>query len=253
MTGQKICFILGGIALLYGAAVLALLGPGAILHWLSVGLGALLILAGFLSPWIRSWDPILRRTLCVLLAIWLIDFLWFEARAITAAIKGARAREADCEWVLVLGAGLKPDGTPKQEYAVRLQRAEQLCTEQNSLILTGGRGSDEIISEAESGRNYLESRGKLQAARVLTETKSENTLENLQNALEIIRANGGSEQDRVLIVSSGYHLYRASRLAAKMGYENVECAGSTGLRVLLPQSYIQEYVSYFVARIRRIV
>ena len=71
------------------AAVLALLGPGAILHWLSVGLGVLLILAGFLSPWIRSWDPILRRTLCVLLAIWLIDFLWFETRAITAAIKGA--------------------------------------------------------------------------------------------------------------------------------------------------------------------
>lgn len=253
MTGQKLCYILGGIALVYGVGILALLGPGAVFHWFFVCLGAVLVLAGICLPKIMAWNPWVRRGICVCLALILLDFIWFEVRAVRASVKGTNLQECSCDWIIVLGAGLRDDGTPKQEYEVRLERAEQLSSGDSSLILTGGQGRDEIISEAESGEAYLRSRGKLAAEKVFLETESTDTVENLRNALMIIRKNGGSEKDRVLIVSSGFHLYRASLLAAKAGYENVECAGTTGPKFLLPSSFVQEYVSYMWARIRRIL
>ena len=75
-------------------------------------------------------------------------------------------------------------------------------------------------------------------SRIIVEDKSISTRENLALAKPLIEAAGGElSKDRVLIVSSYFHLYRASLYAASEGYDNTEYLGSAGLVLLKPHYY----------------
>ena len=80
-------------------------------------------------------------------------------------------------------------------------------------------------------------------SRIFTESTSTTTLENFQNAKEIIIAQGGTVFDDVVVVTSNFHLYRAIKLAKACGFTAVTGIGSTGLAVLLPHYYLREYAA----------
>ena len=84
-------------------------------------------------------------------------------------------------------------------------------------------------------RLFLEDRG-ISEDRILIDETSTNTEENLRNSLGLI----GDKEQRVVIVSNDFHIYRAKGIARKQGYENVEGIGSRTVIYTMPNCYVRE-------------
>ena len=126
------------------------------------------------------------------------------------------AEDAAPAYVVVLGAqthGSRPSRTLRE----RLDRAAEYLTAHPDCfcVVTGGQGADETQTEAEVMAAYLTATG-IDPDRIAQETQSENTRENLQNAAAIAETRG-LDASRVLIVTSEFHLRRASYIAGTLG------------------------------------
>jgi len=243
-----IILMLGVISLFYGIILLAIIGTGSWFNFVFAGLGIFLILIGLffgrIVKTVSKWNRIFVTVCLSLIFLLFLNFVLFEGTIITKANQEPDFSEEAPRYVIVLGAKVDEDCLPSLEFSKRLIKAEELCNKQSTLILTGGKGTDEPISEAEGAYNYLIKRGRISAGEILLETKSTSTSENLEYALGLIREKGGDSDDSVMIISSAFHLFRASRLALFAGYSNTSYAGSTGLRILQPYYYLREYAAY---------
>ncbi len=117
---------------------------------------------------------------------------------------------------IVLGAGVFR-GRPSPVLRSRIDHAVGLYNDGvvDKIIFTGGIGRNDTLSEAEVSANYAESRG-VSPADILLEDKSTSTIENLRFAGEIGEAAG---LDSYLIVSTPYHMLRATWIANDIGLE----------------------------------
>ncbi len=117
---------------------------------------------------------------------------------------------------IVLGAGVFR-GRPSPVLRARIDHAVGLYNAGtvDKIIFTGGIGRNDTLSEAEVSANYAEGRG-VDPADILLEDKSTSTIENLRFASEI-----GEEAgiDSYLIVSTPYHMLRATWIANDIGIE----------------------------------
>ena len=122
---------------------------------------------------------------------------------------------ADC--IVVLGARIHPDGRLSRMLLWRCERAMELWRDgyAAALILCGGRCGDAPCSEAQAMAEDLQDRG-LPRAQIHLEDASENTMENLRNARQIMAAQGWT---RAIIVTSDYHLQRALWMARDLGMQ----------------------------------
>ena len=112
-------------------------------------------------------------------------------------------------------------------------------------ILSGGQGSGENISEAECMRRALASYG-LSEDRMLLETKSTTTAENMQFSYELY----GDPDASVGIVSSNFHLYRSIRLAKKCGWTRVYGIPAPFRGIMLPHYIAREFLTITVDTLR---
>lgn len=142
-------------------------------------------------------------------------FMAVEAKIITA-MKAEPAN--NLEYVLVLGARVHGT-TPSNPLRVRIEKAAEYASENKSTIIiaSGGKGSNEDISEAECIRRELTEKYGVDNDRILLEDMSTDTEENLKNCLEII----GSADASVGIITNGFHEFRAMAIAKNTGYTNV--------------------------------
>lgn len=88
------------------------------------------------------------------------------------------------------------------------------------VIVTGGQGPGEDITEAEALRRFLEENG-IEPERILLEDKSTSTYENLKFTKELYNI------DEAVIVSNDFHLYRAIELAENVGIKGYPLAAKT--------------------------
>ena len=118
--------------------------------------------------------------------------------------------------IVVLGAQVLPDGNPSVQLEWRLQAALEAWQKENCIVITSGaQGGNEPAPEGEVMRQWLLDRG-VPAESVISETDSRNTRENIRNAAQLL---AGYDVQRVLIVTSDYHLPRAMALAEDQGLE----------------------------------
>jgi uncharacterized SAM-binding protein YcdF (DUF218 family) len=120
--------------------------------------------------------------------------------------------KADC--IIVLGC--KVDGTIPSPFLVsRVDEGIRLYKlgYGKVIIMSGGQGKGENISEAAAMRNYAVSMG-VPTANIIQENKSANTLSNLINSKKIMEDN---KLGTAVIVSNKYHLKRASLIAKEVG------------------------------------
>jgi uncharacterized SAM-binding protein YcdF (DUF218 family) len=118
------------------------------------------------------------------------------------------------DYLIVLGAGLKGDRV-SYTLAYRLDAALEYANmhEDTEIIVSGGQGPDEWISEGEAMSKYLVSRG-LAEDRIIIEDKSTSTEENIKYSLKLLE-NAQIDVDGATfaIVTSNYHMYRAKHIA----------------------------------------
>jgi uncharacterized SAM-binding protein YcdF (DUF218 family) len=117
---------------------------------------------------------------------------------------------------IVLGAAVRTTG-PSPVYVERINHAVALyqAGAVKYIIMTGGKGLGERVTEADAGRDQAIAAG-VPAEAILTETLSRDTKENLDNVRPIIAA---YRIDRVLIVSDPLHMMRAMQIAADAGLD----------------------------------
>ncbi len=146
--------------------------------------------------------------------------------------------------VVVLGCKVK-DGAPSLMLKRRLDAAYDYLSENSSVkvIVSGGQGDDEVISEAQCMKDYLVSRG-ISGDRIFMEDRSANTDENLKFSAEIIE-NEGLFKD-ITIVTDGFHQFRADMLARDNGIKAYNISAKTSLW-LLPTYWVREWfgVAYY--------
>lgn len=117
--------------------------------------------------------------------------------------------------VVVLGCQVR--GTrPSKMLRIRLDAAAELLDEYPDVkcVVSGGKGSDEQISEAECMKNYLVEKG-INESRIIMEDKSTTTFENMKFTFEKLDELGISRD--ITIVTDGYHEYRAGLIAKEQG------------------------------------
>jgi len=172
----------------------------------------------------------LRRCFVVSLALGLVCFILFQCLIMSAA----HTEQAEVDALIVLGAGLR-NGAPSLVLRTRLNAAVAYLENQGDIpiIVSGGLGQGETITEAEAMFRYLSARG-VDESLIWREQASTNTQENLAFSLAIMEENGlDIENVRVAVVSNEFHLYRAKLIAGKAGLDAVGVAAET------PGSYLR--------------
>lgn len=136
----------------------------------------------------------------------------------TAALQIARhapgVPPARVDAAIVLGAAVWQD-RPSPVFEERLRHGIWLIRNQAAdyLILTGGKGDGDAHAESEVARRYAVAAG-VPAERILTESTSTITAQNLAEACGLMRRHGLQD---ALVVSDPLHMQRAMTLARDIG------------------------------------
>ena len=151
-------------------------------------------------------------------------------------------RKRDFDYVIIHGAGLLDGDRVSKLLADRLDKAIEVYRKDPTppvMIPSGGKGSDEKISEAEAMARYLTDKG-IPPEKIIKEDQSLTTYENIKFSKRIIDSREGSKY--TVLVTSNYHVYRALRYCRK---NKLKCTG-VGSHVAFyywPSALIREFIA----------
>ena len=127
--------------------------------------------------------------------------------------QAAQVQDADC--ILVLGCGVREDGTPSHMLEDRLKRGVALYEAQAApkLLMSGDHGR-EHYDEVNTMKNYALDCG-IPTEDIFMDHAGFSTYESMYRAKEIFGVN------KIIIVTQQYHLYRALYIAEQLGMEAI--------------------------------
>lgn len=177
----------------------------------------------------------MRRIFWCVVTIGVIFFLVVEGFVLSGF---GMSGSDQAKYLIVLGAQMKPDG-PSKVLKYRLDAALAYLKDhpECQVVVSGGQGSDEHISEAQGMYDYLVAHG-LEPERILLEDQSVNTVQNLLYSAQYF----DKEKDEVLIVTNNFHVFRAVGIARREGYQKVSGLAAPGYWFLLPNNMLREFV-----------
>jgi uncharacterized SAM-binding protein YcdF (DUF218 family) len=155
--------------------------------------------------------PILKALLRGLLLTGVSVVLLVALVCALIVVQGQRDEARDSAGAAVVLGAAQWNGDPSPVLRARLDHALDLYHRGvvKRIILTGGVGDGDRISEAAAGKQYLLDR-QLSAEVLLLDEHSATTWENLQNAADLARANG---INTVVLVSDPFHMLRSLKMA----------------------------------------
>ncbi len=207
MIRRSICYIIGGVLFLNGA-VLLLISNINVGYLAMVGLGVLLLLLGLFYSKIPRW---IKGVFVAGLAV------WFGFAAVLYGYGWADTVNYREDAVIVLGAGLKGD-RPSKILRTRLDEAVEYHRQNPDavMVVSGGQGPQETISEADAMARYLIAAG-VPEEQILKEDRSTSTFENFSFSKALLDEKLGEEYS-VAFVSNDFHILRAKGIAKQVGY-----------------------------------
>lgn len=216
--------VLGAISTVYGV-LMAFLYPagGFFLVW--IALGAALIAAARVEKIRRVVVGVCTAALVV--AGVLCGMVWSTA---------ASRPPAGLDYLIVLGAGLRPDGTPSESLRLRLDAARDYLEENpdTRCIVSGGQGLGETRTESDAMFDYLVQQG-VSTSCIVRESRSTTTAENIRYSRELL-----PEGASVGVVTNDFHLYRALRIAEKNGLAGARGLAAPSNPLYLPHALLRE-------------
>ena len=182
---------------------------------------------------------ILKRTMklfCVISVIAVLGYFGFLHMKIQESIHQQIPENAD--YLMILGARVK-GSVPSLSLQYRIDKAaEYLSANKHTVVIvSGGKGPGEDISEAKAMQQALIAQG-IEESRIMMEDKSTTTHENIVFSKELIPDTAASG----LIVSNDFHIYRAVEIAKKEGLDMKGLPAKTP-KVSLLKSYTREYLA----------
>lgn len=132
------------------------------------------------------------------------------------AFAGQTTTDGTERTMIICGAKVWENG-PSPVLQKRIDAAVTYYSDHPDLLIiaSGGRGSDEPVSEAECIKNELLSAG-IPEQNIRMEDRSRNTFENLSCSRALLEQEG-LDREAVVIVSNHFHLARIRLLAGRLG------------------------------------
>lgn len=139
--------------------------------------------------------------------------------------------------IIILGAcvkGKKITGALQK----RLDKGVEylLAHDNTKVIVSGGQGKGEEVTEAFAMKSYLVDKG-IDEKRIIMEEKSRSTEENLKYSLPYIK----DENEKVGIVTNNFHVYRSMKLAKRIGYKDAVGISAGSDPVLFLNYLVREF------------
>lgn len=235
-----LCTVAGSAMLIYFVICFTYAGLSASFttSWLLLGI-MMFVIRYILVFLVRHQVEVPRGvkfTVIGLVSLGILAFVYAEARIIYCANQSA---PANVEYVIVLGARVKGT-TITGSLEKRLNTAIEYLQEnkESKVIVSGGQGEGEDITEAEAMYDYLVSHG-IEESRITKEERSRNTSENIQFSREIIK----NDHAKVAIVSNGFHIYRATSMAKVQGMTDVHGLAAPSDKIMLVSYYTREAIA----------
>lgn len=156
----------------------------------------------------------LRRRFVAALVGFIALGLGWAAIVVAVALAGAHDQATTSDAIAVLGAA-QYNGRPSPVFRARLDHAAALYQRGLApvVLVTGGVGTGDTVSESEVGRRYLVKAGLPETA-VVALSAGTSTFSSVDS---IARWFEGRDSRRVLLVSDGFHMLRLQILATRLG------------------------------------
>ncbi len=187
---------------------------------LTFALGLILLFAGIFCKHAEKY--ISRIVRYVLVAVVVLGVAFLTALFGYGKIINVNYNE---DAVIVLGAGIQGEEV-SESLKNRLDATIRYYQENPKvmIIVSGGQGPQETITEALAMERYLLERG-VSAEQIVKEQMATSTRENFLYSKEILdRQFSGAY--KVAFISSDYHIYRAKLIAKSIGFAEVTYLGS---------------------------
>ena len=154
-----------------------------------------------------------RRVVAAGLCTLALAFGW-AAVVVAVALAGAHDQATTADAIAVLGAA-QYNGRPSPVFRARLDHAATLYQRGLApvVLVTGGVGSGDTVSESDVGRRYLLKAGLPEGA-IVALPAAASTAASLRGVAEWFR---GKDSRRVLLVSDGFHMLRLQIIAERLG------------------------------------
>ena len=201
-------------------------------------IGAAFIIFAFKPRWEKYLEKvpvIIRKIIYWGFLVFLVVFVIAEGCIILGSIY-APSPSSQPSYVIVLGAGIKEDGTPTLSLLNRLERGVAYAAEypNTTIIVSGGQGSNEPMPEAQAMAQYLKNRG-VDPKRIIIEDRSTSTMENFMYAKELI-----GDQKEIAFITNDFHVFRSCILARRNGFRAYGYGTATP-GIVLVNSYLREF------------
>lgn len=227
----------GLCCILYCLAILFFMGYGTkfFLIWGFIGLMLTVLSFLFFRPKLRARIPRWIRVgfgICAVIG----TVLLIAVEGLVLSEFGATPTPG-ADYVIILGAQWKAGG-PSYTLEKRLEAALEYLRDNpdTRVIVSGGQGPDEPMSEAAGMAGWLETAG-IDPDRILREDASTDTNENLRFSGDLL----DRSRDRVVIVTNNFHVYRALRIARKQGFTQVEGLAARTYPAMVPNNLLREF------------
>lgn len=154
------------------------------------------------------------------------------------------------DYIIILGARIHGEEV-SESLDRRLSRGLRYLLEnqETKVIVSGGKGRGESISEAEAMERWLLNHG-VEEERIFQENKSTSTFENL----EFSKSFADAKKDKVGIVTNNFHMYRAMRIGRAAGYKKLFGISAGCNPVMFFNYSVREFfcILLFIRKIRKI-
>jgi uncharacterized SAM-binding protein YcdF (DUF218 family) len=190
---------------------------------------------------IRKLPKIITMLFKIVLILFIVSFIIIES-IIMYNMKTTLITEAD--YIIVLGCqvnGLIPSIPLMRRVNVAVRYLQE--NKNVNVVISGGKGPGENISEAEAMKRILLRNG-IDENRIFEENKSKSTMENFKFSDELYSLS----DKNIIVVTSDYHIFRAVSMAKKLNYKYVKGLPSKSQLSVLPVYILREYaaVLYYI-------
>ncbi|MDR2037775.1 MAG: YdcF family protein [Bacteroidales bacterium] len=229
--------IITGLLLIVGATILSIAYGFTIGNAIAYAAGIILIAVGL---WFHELPLRLQKTLLVLAGIGIIFFLTVTTMIIIYGNRDTVTFDEDC--VLVFGCGIRGE-TVLPTLQSRLDKCLEYLEKNPDaiVILSGGRGRNEEIAEAEAMRRYLMQNG-IYGGQIYVEDRSRSTTGNVMFSKLLLHVLFSGRDFTVACITSDYHAYRAENTMRRAKIDTRRF--SAGVKwYLRPSAYCREVLS----------
>lgn len=236
---KKWDMIIGIVALLYYVFLISLSSPIA---FKSVFLCLGLFMVGYHMIRVKFTSKkgkVILRIMNSLIIIGVIGFLTIES----CIISYSKDNISEADYMIILGAGLNGEDL-SLTLQQRLDKSIEYIKVYNKdmqIVVSGGQGEDELVSEASAMKKYLVLQG-INDKQIYVEDKSTSTFENFKFSYEKIDEIEQRPIDKlnIKVVTSDFHAFRSNFIAERAGFENVTFYTNKTHKPIIPAMYTRE-------------